>query len=709
MKKQFESNLVKGIIAVVVLAIILLLNGYKQNVIEVNLSASNIIYNGMETYDPHLSLPKGTYQFSTTANGETQVLFCNGQGDILGMGKAGEVISVTLDKDESDITVCSNFQRLVSVRIEKDGWIFKDTLVIAFLLVTFFAYVLYKCSKNKELAEKEIVAFLIAGIVLIVSYPLFTGSILYAHDINFHLYRIEGIKDGLLAGQFPVRIHPTHNNEYGYITASVYPELFLYIPAILRLMGASNVLAYHIFVVFINAMTAICMYIAAKGISKSIYAGCLASVLYTFSTWRVINLYYRAAIGEALAMIFFPLLFYGLYCILKGNEKKWWVLTFACTGIFMSHIISTLVAAVVVIGFLIIYAKTLFEKNRLLALLKAGVSTLLLNAWFLVGFFVYYFKLDLFIKHKPENTEFWQNAIIPTQLFNLFGTDFGTSNLLYRGMLGEMSLTPGVGAFLCLLVAVIYYLGYKKKKEENSFVRVMFYVSLCLLFMTTTLFPWEWLQQYHIVNIFCGTLQFPWRLLSVVTGMLVIVAVTNLEDILTDLNLKKVTFVFAFVVSLLAFCVWGDAYTTGVSPIIQKGQAASTSGHIGWDNEYFRTGTNLSLFDRNQYNTSDGVGIVDYDKSGTNVTVYIEQAKDGDWVEVPLLNYPGYKAKDDLGNRLEVVDGDNNVVRVVLAEKTSEIYVAYGSMWYLRVAEVVSVITLGYILFTCYKFRKREA
>ncbi len=57
-------------------------------------------------------------------------------------------------------------------------------------------------------------------------YPLFSGTIGFGHDLNFHLYRIEGIKDGILSGQFPVRIHPTHNNGYGYITASVYPELF---------------------------------------------------------------------------------------------------------------------------------------------------------------------------------------------------------------------------------------------------------------------------------------------------------------------------------------------------------------------------------------------------------------------------------------------------------------------------------------------------
>lgn len=709
MKNKSYVNLIKGLAAIFIMAVLLLMNGYKQNVIELNLTGTGILYNGMETYEPHLSLPKGDYQITANGYGKAYVLYCNTQGDVLGMTEAGPALTVSLDKDQSDILVCSDLQRLSSVRIEKEGWIFKDTLIIAALLTGFVTFALYKRLNKKDITEKDVVTFLIMGIVLVVSYPLYTQTILYGHDINFHLYRIEGIKDGLLAGQFPVRIHPTHNNEYGYITASVYPELFLYIPAIFRLMGASNVLSYHIFVVFINAITAICMYIAAKGIAKSSYAGCLASVIYTFSTWRVINLYYRAAIGEALAMAFFPLLFYGLYCILKGNEKKWWVFTFACTGIFMSHIISTMVAAGMVVLFLLLYCTSLFEKKRFIALLKSGVTTVLLNAWFLAGFCVYYLGLDLFIKHKPENTEFFQNAIYPVQLFNLFGTNFGTSNLLDRGIIGEMSLTPGVGVTLCLLLSLGYYLVSKKNKERNVFARTMFYVSVCLILVATTLFPWEVFQKSQIINLLCGTMQFPWRLLSVASAMIVIVAVTNLEELLTNTTEKKATFAIAVVVSVLAFAVWGNAYTMGVPSIIQRGQAVSTSGHIGWDNEYFRTGTNIGLFDRNQYRVCEGVQLVSYDKSGSNVSVVIDSANAEDWVEVPLLNYPGYKAKDEHGNRLEVVDGTNNFVRVILSESANEITIYYGSFWYLRVAEVVSILTLGYLLFTYYKYRKREA
>ncbi len=704
MRKQKSANLFKAIITMIIVTLVLLLNGYNQNVINVEINSTIVWHDTLRTYEPHLSFPKGEYTFSTQGTGK--VVLCNAQGDVLATGVGGEVFQITLDKDESDMFVCSDGELLTSVRWEKDGWIFKDLMLITVLLVGFLGYLLYKLNNKQDIIEKDMIIFLLIGIAVLVSYPLYTPTILHGHDINFHLYRIEGIKDGLLAGQFPVRIHPTHNKGYGYITASVYPELFLYIPAVLRVMGVSAVTSYHVFVFFINLLTVVCMYIAAKGISNSKYVGCLASIVYTLSTYRVINLYYRAAIGEALAMAFFPLLFYGLFNIFKGNYKKWWVLTFACTGIFMSHIISTLLAAIIVVVFFVIYCKSLLEKHRFFALLKAGITTVLLNVWFLVAFFVYYVGLDLFIKNKREIVDYYQHAVFPVQLFDLFGTNFGNSNFLDKGIADEMSLTLGVGVTFCLLIALGYYLFVKKSNEENSFLRTMLVVSVCFVFMSTTLFPWGLLQEQKVIRIFCATMQFPWRFFSIASAMIVIVGITNLERMLGTLKNKKCSLAIGAVVCALTFIYWGSAYIKENTAVVDMGTAVPISGSIGWENEYFREGTNLGLIEKNRYVASEGLEIVSYDKSGTNVHVTILGASKGNWIEVPLLNFPGYQAVDEAGNKLEIVDGDNNVVRVLLEKSSTEVDIFYGNLWYFRVAEVVSLVTLGVLVIICLKREK---
>ena len=88
---------------------------------------------------------------------------------------------------------------------------------------------------------------LIAGVF--ASLPVLRDFFVYGHDLAFHLTRIESIKDGLLSGQFPVRVDTAFLNGYGYISSMMYGEALLYIPALLRLCGVSMMASYQAFIV----------------------------------------------------------------------------------------------------------------------------------------------------------------------------------------------------------------------------------------------------------------------------------------------------------------------------------------------------------------------------------------------------------------------------------------------------------------------------
>lgn len=122
---------------------------------------------------------------------------------------------------------------------------------------------------KKEINHKSKIVILLILIALFVSYPLYNDYLVYSHDINFNLVRIEGLKEALGNGQIPARIHPIENNGYGYATSLLYPELFLYIPAILRLLNTSMVFTFKLFLILINIAAVGSMYVAVKKISKS--------------------------------------------------------------------------------------------------------------------------------------------------------------------------------------------------------------------------------------------------------------------------------------------------------------------------------------------------------------------------------------------------------------------------------------------------------
>lgn len=69
-----------------------------------------------------------------------------------------------------------------------------------------------------------------------------------------------------------------------------------------------------------NITTAFLSFYAIRNITRSERSAWIMSILYTFATYRLTNLYYRAALGESLAMVFLPLLLWGAYEVF--TEKK---------------------------------------------------------------------------------------------------------------------------------------------------------------------------------------------------------------------------------------------------------------------------------------------------------------------------------------------------------------------------------------------------
>ena len=103
--------------------------------------------------------------------------------------------------------------------------------------------------------EKIIDNSKILGIILIltflISIPYLNFEPITAHDISYHTNRVIAISEELKAGQFPVLIHSNLLDGFGYAGPLFYPELFLYIPAILTVLGLNyNIFYFLIYILF---------------------------------------------------------------------------------------------------------------------------------------------------------------------------------------------------------------------------------------------------------------------------------------------------------------------------------------------------------------------------------------------------------------------------------------------------------------------------
>lgn len=227
-----------------------------------------------------------------------------------------------------------------------------DSDVFMMLAISLYVILLWFVFTKKQLCQPayfrgELISgrrmsfllLLIMGITAIyVSAPLFASDLSGGYDLIYHVNRIEGLAQSLACGQFPVRVHSGILNKYGYTNSIFYPELFLYFPAGLRLLGMSLMNCYKVFAIASSFATVAIAYIAFSQLFSSRSAGLMATILYTLSPYRIACIYERSAVGEYLAMTFCRQYFTAF--MLSFLKKKTigsgcaWVLPGYCKAIF---------------------------------------------------------------------------------------------------------------------------------------------------------------------------------------------------------------------------------------------------------------------------------------------------------------------------------------------------------------------------------------
>ena len=75
--------------------------------------------------------------------------------------------------------------------------------------------------------RKILIAVMLFLMIVLFSLPTFRSGVYEGHDIIFHLGRLQEITAELKSGQFPVRYEHNAWFGYGYISSTMYPNIFL--------------------------------------------------------------------------------------------------------------------------------------------------------------------------------------------------------------------------------------------------------------------------------------------------------------------------------------------------------------------------------------------------------------------------------------------------------------------------------------------------
>lgn len=523
-------------------------------------------------------------------------------------------------------------------------------------------------------------SFFILSILSLYIVYLQNGHIMIGDDYHFHQNRIENLALSLKQGMLLPKVSYFFIGGYGYASSLFYPDFYLYFPAILRLAGFSLAASFVVFSIGINFVTFVLTYVSGRYMGLTKVKSYLFSLLYTLSIYRLQDFFNRQAIGELLAMGFFPLVLASLYVLKNGREKKWLLLTVAMTGIGLAHFISLEIVSIFIGLYILLNIKHFLKKKVIVALLKAAGVTILLLAFYLVPVFEQMRHVTFQVTSNPLTLISDRSY----SLSELVGNSF--KNSVFHAS------SANIGVILLFGLTIYTVMLFKR----NSANRELVILALLFMFMTTDLFPWKLFD-----NTPLNTIQFPWRFLSIVTLLLAFLIAND------DLGLFK-KFPSSQIILVMVILIGVGLYekesidTEGKRILSHHSYDQTNSYYIGAGHEYLPKEVDYSTIKKNKKRK------VVYDDSKVEVTNVkmnfdsvafdyrtIDTKKTS--VTIPFVYYYGYQAKIVSDGNEKIIPASlnrqNGLVDIQLSKKGSaSIY--YQTTLAQKVSLSISVLTL---------------
>lgn len=613
---------------------------------------------------------------------------------VLNVDYASDTIRLVADNDGGIFTIGN-------VEIRQDmayAWACVLGWLVVFALVD-LALVLLVPGSPGALRDADLrgCLWLLGAVTVLACVPLLMNSGgAQGADWRFHLSRIEGIAQGLREGQFPVRIYSQAKDGYGYAPSLFYGELFLYFPAVLRLLGMSVQGAYRTYAIAVQALTAGISFFSFRQMFRHNKTALVGSILYMLAPYHIYNLYWRTAVGEYTALAFLPLIPAALSLLYAQQKPDRHAARVACAELVVSfgalvqtHIISLELATLSTAVFCLYHFRRTFTKRILGVWAAAAGLVVLLNLWFLVPF------LTLMLGGGYNNMYGGESFAggLSVQKNGLWLSELLSWRADHNSI--GVVLVAGLVAFVwCWLTQ-----GPAMPPRERKIGAWAAVLGTLACWMCTNTFPWGILGSLPVVGRLLLAIQFPWRYFSLATLLLVLVSVCAVSALRRGRYAQPVA-VLLLSASLLGVAIFYHSYlpTVDTSYLGDSAQMIYTDykiSNMAWyyDSLYLPDG---AVETRDGFTCDTAVTTVEIasveHRGNTTVLSCSEVNGELGYAELPLLYYPGYTILDGEG---EVFRTANGMVGVAVpAGFSGKISVAFREPKRWLAADLVSLATL---------------
>lgn len=487
-------------------------------------------------------------------------------------------------------------------------------------------------------------------LLIILAIPLFLSLVrpgFFPMQDDLQAFRVQQMVKCLSDFQIPCRWIPDMGYQYGYPQFNFYPPSIFYIGGLLNLAGIQVIDTVKILFILGFLLSALTMYLFLKSILGN-WPAFVGSTLYIVVPYKATEVYVRGSLSEFWAFVFFPLIFWSSYQLIRLDKSKYTIWLAISIGLLLiTHNLMSLIFLPIfgiwVLGLLIIWKKwTIFPKVILGCILGLGLAS----------FFTIPVVFESRYVHLETLTggyfDYRQHFVDLKQMFlsNHFG--YGSSEF---GPNDDLSLSVGIIHWIAgLLAAILVLLNFKKDKKLNILVLIITAVELIVLFLMhqKSTFIWEKIPTLSL-------LQFPWRFLADSAFILSFLGAVTIYKIY-GFN-KKFGVGVGIVIILTPFILHSSFFQPRDWFNISD---ADKFSNLSWEKQL-----TISIFDYLPIyaklppnkkapllpETLDGeVRYINY-KKGSDFQVGEIEVKKAATLRLPLFDFPGMEVKID-GNRI---------------------------------------------------------
>ncbi len=349
--------------------------------------------------------------------------------------------------------------------------------------------------------KRHIFLIVLILISIIPVLDLFKPGLPLTHDSQDHVARIANFYQNLSEGNIIPRWAGNLNWGYGHpILEFLYP-LPSYLASLFHFLGFILVDSIKLVFGISFVLSGIAMHVFIRELLKDEKAAFLAGLLYMIAPYRFVDLYVRGAIGEHVAFIFPPLVFYFIYKLSKNHS--WLYLIGGAVSFALLNLAHNAISLMFMPLFSL-FGLFLFLQSK--KKIQLGVTYLMT---IILGFGLSaFFWLPAFMEGKytlrdivTGGGEYTASFVVWKDFFDLVWSYGGSV-----GLSKQIGIVHWIGIFSSIIST--YYLYIKKNKLWVISLGSFIILGITLFLMTLESNP-IW-QTITILQKF----QFPWRFLS---------------------------------------------------------------------------------------------------------------------------------------------------------------------------------------------------